>query len=331
MKYIVDSQIANKALLRVDNTTSRAEYSTDGTNWTSLKTGDPYVAGVGITLNGQTISVNDTVFQRKISAGSGVSISGNTVSCNLNVVQKKLTAGTGIRLTSDGTISITTTTVYTAGWGIDISSNTISVDTDVIPTISGGYDYEIPFAPSIRPDTSEGIRQYICYYGDVSFSMPWLNSEEADIYVELVDCHEFRTTVDGEDLGHLPNLSVIHFYWDGTDTVYELRLPRVDYQNEGELWHDLGEVHGSLSLDPDNGKYQRMTLVNTTYLYCQYGELKQFPVNVEIYNPDECTLVLNGETVTSSSGVHRVTYYMSDVSGSSRVYRSDLVTLIPAN
>ena len=331
MKYIVDSQISSKALLRVDGTTSVMEYSTDGNNWASVKIGDPYIAGVGISIDGTTISVNDTVFQRKLTAGSGIALSNNTITCDLNVVQKKLTAGTGIRIANDGTISVTTSSTYSAGWGIDITNNIISIDADTMPSISGSYDYEIPFNPSyVRPDVSEGVRQYISYYGDISFSMPWLNEDEPDLYVKLVDCEQYNTKVDGVDLGHLPDLSVIHFYWDGQNTDYELRLAMPDYRNQGELWNDLGEVHGSVYVDPDNGKYQRMTPVNTIYLYCQYGHTRQFPIVTEIYNPDECYIVINGSTVTNAPGVHRVTFYQSNVSGNDRVYHSPLVTLTEA-
>lgn len=70
--------------------------------------GSSYSAGSGIDITNNTISVDTTTIQEKLTAGSNITISGNVISA---------TGGGGAS--------------YSAGSGIDITNNTISVDNTI--------------------------------------------------------------------------------------------------------------------------------------------------------------------------------------------------------
>lgn len=75
-----------------------------------------------------TKSETDTLLnakQNSLTAGTGVDITNNTVSVDTSVIQEKLTAGNNVAISNDNVISATDTT-YTAGTNITISNNEIS-------------------------------------------------------------------------------------------------------------------------------------------------------------------------------------------------------------
>ena len=82
--------------------------------------GGSYTAGEGIDITDDTISVDTTVIQEKLTAGDNITISDNTISAT----DTTYTAGSNISI-SDGVISATDTT-YTAGSNISISDGVIS-------------------------------------------------------------------------------------------------------------------------------------------------------------------------------------------------------------
>lgn len=66
------------------------------------------------------------------AAGTGIDITDDTISVDTTTIQEKLTAGTNVTI-SDNTISATDTT-YTAGTGLDLTGTEFSVDTSTIAT-----------------------------------------------------------------------------------------------------------------------------------------------------------------------------------------------------
>ena len=66
------------------------------------------------------------------TAGTGIDITDDTISVDTTTIQEKLTAGTNVTI-SDNTISATDTT-YTAGTGLSLTGTVFSADTSVLAT-----------------------------------------------------------------------------------------------------------------------------------------------------------------------------------------------------
>ena len=162
MHYIINAQIAARALLRVDSETAKLSYSLDGSVWAEIATGETWVAGENISIVGGTIS---------------------------------------------------------------------AVIPNAPATISGNYANEIEYAASITPSILYGVHQYIILTGNLALTAPELNADNPDLFVMLLDCNIYDTTIkstyypDGVSVGQLPDSTVVHFFFDGTEVVHELRLP----------------------------------------------------------------------------------------------------------
>ena len=82
----------------------------DGT-W-ATPPGTTYAAGTGIDITNNTIAIDNTVVQEKLTAGSNISISGATISAT----DTTYTAGTGIAISAQNVISVSPNNISSNDW-----------------------------------------------------------------------------------------------------------------------------------------------------------------------------------------------------------------------
>ena len=91
--------------------------------------GGSYIAGTGIDITDDTISVDTTTIQAKLTAGSNIDITGDTISAT----DTTYTAGSNVQISDQNVISATNTT-YTAGANVNISDSNVISATDTTYT-----------------------------------------------------------------------------------------------------------------------------------------------------------------------------------------------------
>lgn len=196
--------------------------------------GGSYVAGDGILIVNDTISVDPSVVQGTLTEGTGIVIDGNDeISVDTTVIQEKLTAGSNI--TIDGsTISATdhdTTYTATAPLAID-SSNDISVtlgnglttdngalvvDTSVIQekiTVDQTYD-----STSSNPQSGTAVAEAIASVNQV----PTPQSSDINKVLSVINAQG--------DIGWSSVATGVTVYWCGKPSISNARDTAVSVHN----------------------------------------------------------------------------------------------------
>ena len=178
--------------------------------------GGSYVAGTGIDITGDTISLNSATQntlsavagkQDALTAGSNISISGTTISAT----DTTYTAGTNVSISAGNVISATDTT-YAAGTGLSLSSGEFSLSTATQNSLAKTENIGAPdtYDPDHEYNVGEACEHdglwYRSLYGYSGMGPgPWdaTKWERTDSWTEiddlnqnLTECVKNKTTAD---------------------------------------------------------------------------------------------------------------------------------------
>ena len=198
----IDPSVVQEKLTAGDNIQISEENVISATDTT-------YTAGDGLSLNGTefTVDVGPNLYidpnTHKLgavdtlpAAGYGLSKSNyNTLDVDTSVIQEKLTAGSNIQI-NNNTISATDTT-YSAGNGLTLSGTEFAIDTSVVATKSDIPEDEIFYVDVTDPDYDTALAAYnagktlvlkgdyytgyLCRYTPTdglvfAYNLPWMES-----------------------------------------------------------------------------------------------------------------------------------------------------------
>ena len=209
--------------------------------------GGSYVAGTGIDITGDTISLNSATQntlsavagkQDALTAGSNISISGTTISAT----DTTYTAGTNVSISAGNVISATDTT-YAAGTGLSLSSGEFSLSTATQNSLAKTENIGAPdtYDPDHEYNVGEACEHdglwYRSLYGYSGMGPgPWdaTKWERTDSWTEIDDLNQNLTELKNNVAGSQISLE-----------SYTTAANKYTFTNDGYIYINSGSATSS--------------------------------------------------------------------------------------